>query len=41
MAFAKSFLQYNLVRKEDLFLIEKSAERGEALRAEQTGDIDR
>ncbi|MBO9637631.1 pyrroline-5-carboxylate reductase [Siphonobacter aquaeclarae] len=39
MAFAKSFLQYNLVRKEDLFLIEKSAERGEALRAEQTGVV--
>lgn len=39
MAFAKSFLQYNLVRKDDLLLIEKSAERGAALTAEQTGIV--
>lgn len=39
MAFAKSFLQYDLVRKADLLLIEKSAERGEALKAEQTGVV--
>ena len=37
MAFAKSFIQYDLVKKEDLLLIEKSIERGEALRAEKTG----
>ncbi len=39
MAFAKSFLQYDLVRKADLLLIEKSTARGEALRAEQTGVV--
>lgn len=39
MAFAKSFLQYDLVRKTDLLLIEKSAERGETLKAEQTGVV--
>lgn len=37
MAFAKSFIQYDLVKKEDLLLIEKSTERGEALRAEKAG----
>ncbi|MDQ1086682.1 MULTISPECIES: pyrroline-5-carboxylate reductase [unclassified Siphonobacter] len=39
MAFAKSFIQYDLVKKEDLFLIEKSAERGEALRKEKAGVV--
>ncbi len=39
MAFAKSFLQYNLVGKDDLLLIEKSAERGAALTAEQSGVV--
>jgi pyrroline-5-carboxylate reductase len=39
MAFAKSFLQYDLVKKENLLLIEKSAERGEALRAEKSGIV--
>lgn len=37
MAFAKSFIQYDLVKKEDLLLVEKSIERGEALRAEKAG----
>jgi pyrroline-5-carboxylate reductase len=37
MAFAKSFIQYDLVKKEDLLLIEKSIQRGEALRAEKAG----
>ena len=39
MAFAKSFLQYNLVTKEDLLLIEKSQERGDALRTERAGVV--
>ncbi|MFN8353598.1 MAG: pyrroline-5-carboxylate reductase [Spirosomataceae bacterium] len=39
MAFAKSFLQYDLVKKENLLLIEKSAERGDALRAEKSGVV--
>ena len=39
MAFAKSFLQYNLVQKADLLLIEKSTERGQALTAEQAGVV--
>ncbi|WP_234736204.1 pyrroline-5-carboxylate reductase [Tellurirhabdus bombi] len=39
MAFAKSFLQYNLVRKEDLLLIEKSAGRSETLKAEKAGVV--
>lgn len=39
MAFAKSFLQYDLVKKEDLLLVEKSAERGEALRAAKAGVV--
>jgi pyrroline-5-carboxylate reductase len=37
MAFAKSFIQYDLVKTENLLLIEKSIERGEALRAEKAG----
>jgi pyrroline-5-carboxylate reductase len=39
MAFAKSFLQYDLVKKENLTLIEKSAERSETLRAEKAGVV--
>ncbi|RCR67928.1 pyrroline-5-carboxylate reductase [Larkinella punicea] len=39
MAFAKSFLQYDLVKKEDLLLVEKSAERSEALKAEKAGVV--
>ena len=39
MAFAKSFLQYNLVRKEDLLLIEKNSGRCDTLRAEKTGVV--
>ncbi|HAO49444.1 MAG TPA: pyrroline-5-carboxylate reductase [Runella sp.] len=39
MAFAKSFLQYDLVKKENLLLIEKSANRAENLRTENTGVV--
>ena len=39
MAFAKSFLQYNLVKKDDLLLIEKSLERSQALRSEKAGVV--
>jgi pyrroline-5-carboxylate reductase len=39
MAFAKSFLQYDLVKKENLLLIEKSLDRGEALRQEKSGVV--
>jgi pyrroline-5-carboxylate reductase len=39
MAFAKSFIQYELVKKENLFLIEKNAERAEALRQEKAGAV--
>ncbi|RYC68636.1 MULTISPECIES: pyrroline-5-carboxylate reductase [Spirosoma] len=39
MAFAKSFVQYNLVSQDDLLLIEKSADRSEALRAEKAGVV--
>ncbi|MFN4146794.1 MAG: pyrroline-5-carboxylate reductase [Runella sp.] len=39
MAFAKSFLQYDLVKKENLLLIEKSADRAENLRNENTGVV--
>ncbi len=39
MAFAKSFVQYDLVRQENLLLIEKSAFRSEALRAEKAGVV--
>jgi pyrroline-5-carboxylate reductase len=39
MAFAKSFLQYNLVQKDDLLLIEKNADRADALRAEKAGVV--
>lgn len=39
MAFAKSFLQYDLVKKDNLLLIEKSAERSEALKTEKAGVV--
>ena len=39
MAFARSFLQYDLVKKEDLLLIEKSQERSEALRTAKEGMV--
>jgi pyrroline-5-carboxylate reductase len=39
MAFAKSFLQYDLVKKDDLLLIEKSADRSEALKQEKAGVV--
>lgn len=39
MAFAKSFLQYNLVKNNDLLLIEKSADRSEALKSEKAGVV--
>jgi len=39
MAFAKSFLQYDLVKKENLFLIEKSAYRADVLREEKAGVV--
>ncbi len=39
MAFANSFIQYNLVQKEDLLLVEKSAERGDVLREQKAGVV--
>ncbi len=39
MAFAKSFLQYNLVQPDDLLLIEKSSERSEILKREKAGVV--
>ena len=39
MAFARSFLQYDLVKKENLLLIEKSQERSEALRTAKEGMV--
>jgi len=39
MAFAKSFLQYDLVKKENLLLVEKNKERMEALRGFNTGVV--
>jgi len=39
MAFANSFIQYNLVKKEDLLLIEKNQERGELLQEQKTGVV--
>ncbi len=39
MAFARSFIQYDLVKKEDLLLIEKSTERSEILRAAKEGVV--
>jgi len=39
MAFANSFIQYNLVSKENLLLIEKSAERGAVLQEQKAGVV--
>lgn len=39
MAFARSFVQYDLVKKEDLLLIEKSAERSAVLRSQKEGVV--
>jgi pyrroline-5-carboxylate reductase len=39
MAFANSFIQYNLVQKEDLLLIEKNKERGELLQEQKAGVV--
>jgi pyrroline-5-carboxylate reductase len=39
MAFARSFIQYNLVKKEELLLIEKSKERSETLKASKEGIV--
>lgn len=39
MAFAKSFIQYDLVKRDDLLLIEKSTDRSEALRSEKAGVV--
>lgn len=39
MAFANSFIQYNLVLKEDLLLIEKNKERGIILQEQKTGVV--
>ena len=39
MAFARSFLQYDLVKKENLLLIEKSQDRASTLKDEKTGVV--
>lgn len=39
MAFANSFIQYNLVQKEDLLLIEKNQERGAVLQEQKAGVV--
>lgn len=39
MAFANSFIQYNLVQKEDLLLIEKNQERGAVLQGQKAGVV--
>ncbi len=39
MAFANSFVQYNLVNASDLLLIEKNAERGAVLQAQKAGVV--
>jgi pyrroline-5-carboxylate reductase len=39
MAFANSFIQYNLVSKEDLLLIEKNKERGDILQEQKAGVV--
>lgn len=39
MAFANSFIQYNLVKKEDLLLIEKNKERGDILQEQKAGVV--
>ncbi len=39
MAFANSFIQYNLVSKEELILIEKNKERGDILQEQKAGIV--
>lgn len=39
MAFANSFIQYNLVQKADLLLVEKNYERGVQLQAQKSGIV--
>lgn len=39
MAFANSFIQYNLVQKENLLLVEKSTERGAVLQDQKAGVV--
>jgi pyrroline-5-carboxylate reductase len=39
MAFAKSFIQYNLIKKESLYLIEKNEDRATILRNENAGAV--
>ena len=39
MAFARSFIQYDLVKKTDLLLIEKSQERSESLKEAKEGVV--
>jgi pyrroline-5-carboxylate reductase len=39
MAFANSFIQYNLVQKEDLLLVEKNQERGVQLQEQKSGIV--
>ena len=39
MAFANSFIQYNLVKKEDLLLIEKDQTRGHILQSQKSGVV--
>jgi pyrroline-5-carboxylate reductase len=39
MAFARSFIQYDLVKRQNLLLIEKSTDRAEALREEGSGVV--
>lgn len=39
MAFANSFIQYNLVQKEDLLLVEKNQERGSQLQEQKSGIV--
>ena len=39
MAFANAFIQYNLVSKQDLILIEKNKERGDILQEQKAGVV--
>jgi pyrroline-5-carboxylate reductase len=39
MAFANSFIQYNLVQKADLLLVEKNQERGVQLQEQKSGSV--
>ncbi len=39
MAFANSFIQYNLVKKENLLLVEKNKERGDVLQEQKSGIV--